>query len=250
MSTAQTESEEREIREAEAWLQQQKAGECKERLMALRKVKEAELIQKKEMAEREALREARHSSAMQQRHKLNLEYKKALVAEYRKARQLQREEQQRQRARDEMERRKQLRAEIDSNRGKVERRDALRQEKLALRRAQEEAAAAEQRVREQKLDRLRDDVRSELRVLDDPTRYRQSTKSSAIDISYADSGPIFKVNGYSMNTLLADTRFKLSVALNEAGLFHSEAGRNAMATVHGSLIPRRYVDDPSSHVHV
>jgi len=34
-----------------------------------------------------------------------------------------------------------------------------------------------------------------------------------------------------MGALLADTRFKLSLALNDAGLYGTEAGRRAMCTV-------------------
>ena len=36
---------------------------------------------------------------------------------------------------------------------------------------------------------------------------------------------------YNMGALLADTRFKLSLALNDAGLYGTEAGRRAMCTV-------------------
>ena len=100
-----------------------------------------------------------------------------------------------------------------------------RQQLAAVQREAERVAAEETAKR---LQRVRDNVVASMNIASDPARVAQATAASA-----ALTQPrveLFRVNGYSEQTLMRDMRYKLSIALSNAGLTQTNYGRQVLTS--------------------
>eukprot|EP00898_Chlorokybus_atmophyticus_P001253 jgi/Chlat1/2128/Chrsp17S00186 len=122
----------------------------------------------------------------------------------------------------------------------AERVEYRREEERA--RAQARAAKAEadteaEALRERRLDSLRAQVAPVVSA--DPERVLQPTAAVAAERMQLPGKAFNPVNGYTTHELMRDQRFKIAVALRDAGLHQTEAGRAAVASAAARAQPRR-----------
>jgi len=109
---------------------------------------------------------------------------------------------------------------------------ALSQQSRAAQREQERLRVEETHAR---LARVRDKALAAMAVTNDPLRAISSTAASA-----APSQPkheLFRVPGYSEQTLMKDMRYKLGIALTNANLRHTEYGRQILNSMGAASRP-------------
>ncbi|KAL0054343.1 hypothetical protein WJX82_007434 [Trebouxia sp. C0006] len=112
--------------------------------------------------------------------------------------------------------------------------EAARAEAQAAATLQAEEEAAQQRTA--RLDRLRAQV--QVHVESDPERAMAATAASSAQEASHD--PAFApVNGYTIETLLKDKRFKVLEALRQQSLHNTSYAKQALLAVSPSTIPRR-----------
>lgn len=222
--------------DSEYW--QRKRAAAREQLQQLRLEHEAHVREQREKEEAEKLlnrvSEGVRAGADAKQRK---EIKRALSAR----------EKERELARKQLEREQAMRDEESAaartvaaarDRERVQFRDAEFQQKRARAAAAALEEEEEHRRRSAALQALADRVAPSVDA--DPRRVLQATAAVTAHVeTERERGALFPVHGYNMGALLADTRFKLSLALNDAGLYGTEAGRRAMCSVQGSLLPRR-----------
>lgn len=118
-----------------------------------------------------------------------------------------------------------------------------------LSKEKQRAALIERKRNEQikcaaRLEALRQTVRDQLVVENEPDRFKSETASFLSRLDSNDAGsvplraPLVQVHGYSDETLMQDQRFKLGIALREKGLLDTHAGARAFMSEKPRTNPR------------
>jgi hypothetical protein len=193
--------------------------------------KAAEAEEERQRAEAQAVedaaRAAREQQVREQQKQLLALYHAHAAAEAAEALRAQ----ERQRAREA----EQARAALEAARPNIERRQELL---VARRQAQQQREAEERqaaREREARLEALRALVITTAER--DPERLLAATAASSADDSLAQH-PLFAVHGYDMSALLKDQRFRIQLALWNAGVHQSEYARAVVAAAPTATQPR------------
>lgn len=200
-------------------------------LRAERTVREAE--QAKQKQEREAM-EAAEEAARLEREEQVRQQQKQLLALYHAHLAAEEAEATQAAERVRIAAAEQVRADIEAKKPLVERRQELiaqRRTAAAQREAQEAAAVA---AREARLEAIRALVVTTAER--DPARLVSATAASAAED--ASAHPLFRVDGYDMSALLKDSRFRIHMALAEAGMGNSEYGRQVVMAARPAQAPR------------
>eukprot|EP00741_Cyanophora_paradoxa_P024655 tig00022099_g23805.t1 len=243
------EGRERAEREAELRAFEARRGELRERLRGMREAAEARAAELAELERRQAEEEAARAEARSAEERAAREARRKLIGEYRAA---QRAEQERMRAAEEEARRaeeEEARARL-LVRGWRRRRGWRRGRRSGAEGGGERERAAEREreraEREARLARLRETVapvvESDPARLLRPTAAMVSGEAAAAASASGSAGPsgkeLFPVHGYTVDQLFSDTRFKLTVALREAGLAHMPYAQEMIARAVPRTQPR------------
>lgn len=123
---------------------------------------------------------------------------------------------------------------LELNKPKVERRQEMLQERRAAQARREESDRIAEAEREARLDAIRQLVAPS--VDRDPSRVLQATQASAAEGDA--TNPLFAVHGYDMSALLKDKRFRLQLALWNAGVSHTAYAKEMVASAAPAIAPR------------
>ncbi|ORC86939.1 coiled-coil domain protein [Trypanosoma theileri] len=118
----------------------------------------------------------------------------------------------------------------EHNAKRVEERRLEYEEKCRQRKKHQQEVEELKAAREKNLENFFKGVERRLGVTSDPERVLQGTVSSQQSVPFVSSSQAAKVtvNGYTMNDVMRDPRFRLQIALMEAGLHQTPYGREVM----------------------
>ncbi|KAH9598378.1 hypothetical protein LSM04_004856 [Trypanosoma melophagium] len=118
----------------------------------------------------------------------------------------------------------------EHNAKRVEERRLEYEEKCRLRKRQQQEVEELKAAREKNLENFFKGVERRLGVTSDPVRVLQGTVSSQQSVPFVSSSQAatIAVHGYTVNDVMRDPRFRLQLALMEAGLHQTPYGREVM----------------------